>query len=347
MIKSMTAYSEASHIENSIRCDVEIRSYNSRHLDIALYLPKSFSRYEDGIKKLIAAKLSRGRIEIRIGIEDQSDDAVQFQIDLPRVEAYYRALAELKGQLDKFAIDAGFPLDSDSSIGSNITIEQILEGKDMIKPAEKRQYDDHLIWETVSKAVDSALESLERMRSSEGDNLAKDLTERLNYIEDALLKIEGEAALMPQIYRDRLTERVAAIMNINLGNHHSIAVDGNIAGNSDINGVTDANNRINSNHGQGLEHIIDPVRLAQEVAILADKSDISEEIVRARSHIILFRDIIDSPEPGGRKLNFLIQEFNREFNTMGSKSGRTELSHKIVELKSELEKIREQIQNIE
>lgn len=152
---------------------------------------------------------------------------------------------------------------------------------------------------------------------------------------------------MPQIYRERLTERVASLMNINLGNHHSIAVDGNIAQNSDINGVIDVNYRINSNQGQGLEHIIDPIRLAQEVAILADKSDISEEIVRARSHIILFRDIIDSPEPGGRKLNFLIQEFNREFNTMGSKSGRTELSHKIVDLKSELEKIREQIQNIE
>ncbi|MBF0412056.1 MAG: YicC family protein [Desulfamplus sp.] len=314
MIKSMTAYAEASHSENCIRCDVEIRSYNSRHLDIALYLPRSFSRYEDGIKKLISSKLSRGRIEIRIGIEDQSDEAVQFQVDIPRAQAYYRALVELKERLDKVSLDSGF------SIKSDISIEQILEGKDMIKSAEKRQDDDLLIWETISKAVDSALDSLEAMRGNEGDNLAKDLMERINYIEDSLLKIESEAASMPQIYRDRLIERVAALIETDNSAKQSVT---------------------------NIDHIIDPVRLTQEVAILADKSDISEEIVRVKSHISLFRNIINSPEPGGRKLNFLLQEFNREFNTMGSKSGRAELSHIIVDLKSELEKIREQIQNIE
>lgn len=314
MIKSMTAYSEASHNENSIQCNVEIRSYNSKNLDISLYLPRAFNRYEDAIKKLIAAKLSRGRIEIRVVIEDQSDDCAMFQVDIPRALSYYKALLQLKEQLN-----SQFPLDSGFSTDSGITIQQILEGKDMIKPAEKREVDDILIWETVSKTMGNALDSLESMRASEGDNLAKDLAERVNYIEGALAKIEVEAALMPQIYKERLVERISALMNTNLVN----------------------------NETQNLEHLIDPVRLAQEVAILADKSDISEEIVRARSHISLFRDIIKSDEAGGRKLNFLIQEFNREFNTMGSKSGKAELSHIVVDLKSELEKIREQIQNIE
>lgn len=310
MIKSMTAYAEASNIENSTRCDVEIRSYNSRHLDIALYLPRSFSRYEEGIKKLIAAKLSRGRIEIRISIEDQSEDSVQFQVDIPRAQAYYKALLQLK---DQFSLESG------------ILLEHLLDGKEMIKAAEKRQEDDALVWATLSKAVNDALDGLESMRASEGDNLARDLSERMDYIEEALNKVEHEAASMPQIYKERLMERIAALMTTNAGNHG-----------------------ISANHGtQNLEHLIDPVRLSQEAAILADKSDISEEIVRARSHVALFRDIIMSPEPGGRKLNFLIQEFNREFNTMGSKSGRAELSHMIVDLKSELEKIREQIQNIE
>ena len=313
MIKSMTAYAEASHSKESIRCDVEIRSYNSKNLDIALYLPRAFSRCEDGIKKLIAAKLSRGRIEIRVVIEDQSDESIQFQVDIPRVQAYYKALVELKERLDSLSID------SSSSINSVITIAQLLDGKEMIKPSENCDSNDLLIWEVVSKAVNSALDSLESMRASEGGNLAKDLLERIIYIEVSLLKIESEAALMPQIYRDRLMERVAALMNINTVN-------------SDI---------------KNIESLIDPVRIAQEAAILADKSDISEEIVRVRSHVALFRDIIASPEPGGRKLNFLVQEFNREFNTMGSKSGRAELSHIIVDLKSELEKIREQIQNIE
>jgi uncharacterized protein (TIGR00255 family) len=89
------------------------------------------------------------------------------------------------------------------------------------------------------------------------------------------------------------------------------------------------------------------VRISQEAAILADKSDVSEEIARLHSHIKQFREILDSEDAQGRKLNFLIQEFNREFNTIGSKAGNASLSHQVVDLKSELEKIREQVQNIE
>ncbi|NNL77062.1 MAG: DUF1732 domain-containing protein [Desulfobacterales bacterium] len=92
---------------------------------------------------------------------------------------------------------------------------------------------------------------------------------------------------------------------------------------------------------------IDPGRLAQEAAFLADRSDISEEIVRAESHVEQFRHIMRSNEPGGRKLNFLLQELHREFNTMGSKLGQLNTSHTVVNIKSELEKIREQIQNVE
>jgi uncharacterized protein (TIGR00255 family) len=92
---------------------------------------------------------------------------------------------------------------------------------------------------------------------------------------------------------------------------------------------------------------IDPDRIAQEAAFLADRSDISEEVVRAASHIKQFRTIMNSAEPAGRKLNFLLQELNREFNTMGSKTANTNVSHIIVEVKSDLEKIREQLQNIE
>ncbi|MBF0259984.1 MAG: DUF1732 domain-containing protein, partial [Desulfamplus sp.] len=250
------------------------------------------------------------RIEIRIAIEDQSEEASQFQVDLPRAQSYYKALCQLKDQF---------------SLESAISIEHLLDGKEMIKPAEKRLDDDTVIWNSVAKAVSVALDSLEAMRASEGENLAKDLVERMDYIEGALSKIEQEATSLPQIYKDRLMERISALMSTN-GTQHGIA----------------------ASHGSpNFEHLIDPVRLSQEAAILADKSDISEEIVRARSHVTLFRNIITSPEPGGRKLNFLIQEFNREFNTMGSKSGRAELSHMIVDLKSELEKIREQIQNIE
>jgi uncharacterized protein (TIGR00255 family) len=293
MIKSMTAFSEASYTENDIRAEVEIRSYNSKNLDVALYLPGFCRRFEDGIKKIVAGILSRGRVEIRISVKDESEDAVSFAVDEKRARAYYKALASLKQNL---------------AIDSVITLDHVLAGREMIQDEEK-ETDFDLVWQAVSSAVTQALSALTTMRANEGENLAKDLEERMNLIEVELTTIEDRAADIPKIYRDRLMERISRLT-------------------------------------AGVE-ALDPVRLSQEAAILADKSDISEEIVRVHSHIKQFREILSSSEPAGRKLNFLIQEFNREFNTMGSKSGQAELSHTIVNLKSELEKIREQVQNIE
>jgi uncharacterized protein (TIGR00255 family) len=189
-----------------------------------------------------------------------------------------------------------------------VTLDQLLEGRDMILAAEK-ETDADQVAAVITRAVDMALAGLDDMRTVEGRNLALDLLARMDDIESRMDVIEADAAALPEIYRQRLVDRMETLT-------------------------------------RGVEGF-DPVRLAQEAALLADKSDISEEIVRARSHIQQFRDIADADEPGGRKLNFLIQEFNREFNTMGSKSGKAALSHTIVELKSELEKIREQVQNIE
>lgn len=293
MIKSMTSFAEASHLTEQVRCDVEIRSYNSRHLDIGLHLPRSFNRFEEGIRKLIAEKVARGRVEIRVSIEEPSEDSVRFKIDVGRAKAYYQALDTLKKR---------FGLESD------ITLEILLGGGDMIR-SEERDKDFDFLWDIVSHALLCAIDDLDSMRVREGTHLEADLEGRLCLIEDRLSLVEKEAAAIPALYRERLMEKIERLTS----------------------GVGD----------------IDAVRLAQEAAILADKSDISEEIVRALSHINQFREIMASPEPGGRKLNFLVQEFNREFNTMGAKAGSTELSHTIVELKSELEKIREQVQNIE
>ncbi|MBF0201602.1 MAG: YicC family protein [Desulfamplus sp.] len=294
MIKSMTAYAAASHMEKDVKCDVEIRSYNSRHLDIALYLPRSFSGYEDAVKKAVAAKVARGRVEVRMDISDHSRDAVTFQVDMTRARAYHRALTDLARE---FSIPS-----------QGITLELLLGGREMIISGEGEENVD-LIRAPLFKALDTALDELDSMRIREGANLSGDIMARIDHIERSLHIIKRDSSSLPLIYRDRLMERIAALTE---------GVDG-----------------------------LDPVRISQEAAILADKSDISEEIVRAYSHVALFRETVESPEPGGRKLNFLIQEFNREFNTMGSKSSRAELSHLIVDLKSELEKIREQIQNIE
>jgi len=158
-------------------------------------------------------------------------------------------------------------------------------------------------------SVEEAGSHLNLMRKKEGENLYSDLASRMDYIEKNLVEIEKEAAKIPPVYKNRLMERISYLT-------------------SDTEGL-------------------DSVRVSQEAAILADKSDVSEEIVRLYSHIKQFRDILESEDSQGRKLNFLIQEFNREFNTIGSKAGNADLSHMVVDLKSELEKIREQVQNIE
>ncbi len=293
MIKSMTAYGESSETDNGITATAEIRSYNSRHLDLALYLPKNCSRFEDDLKKLAGRTVARGRVELRLTVEDESDDAVSFKVDETRAKAYYRALTHLQKTI---------------GLNSEITLEQLLGGRDMILPGEGK---DNLesIRPVIVKAVAAAFEELDAMRLKEGKNLAEDLEKRISFLEEKMVGVKTLSKDIPVVYKERLMERIARLTG---------SMDG-----------------------------IDPVRLSQEAALLADKSDITEEIVRAHSHIKQFRGILESGEPGGRKLNFLIQEFNREFNTMGSKAGRAELSHTVVDLKSELEKIREQVQNIE
>ncbi len=294
MIKSMTAYAEACHTDSMITAEVVIRSYNSRYLDIALHIPESCTRFEDKIKQLVKNMIVRGRVDIRIIIRDERDDAFEFELDEKKAAAYFKVLEILKKSL---------------SLKSEISIDHLLNVRDIIKSGCKAT-DSGFLWKIVEVALDKALADLDIMRTSEGDNLIEDLNGRLIFIEEKLGKIRQQADKIPEIYKIKLEKRVAALT-------------------SDI-------------------ADIDPVRLAQEVAILADKSDISEEIVRAFSHIKQFREILYSKNRSeGRKLNFLIQEFNREFNTMGAKAGKVELSHIIVDVKSELEKIREQIQNIE
>jgi uncharacterized protein (TIGR00255 family) len=178
----------------------------------------------------------------------------------------------------------------------------------VLKSAEAAA-DPERVWPAAEKALIQALDELEAMRRREGEHLARDLHARLASVEAALQEIAARAAGLTALIQQRLSERMALLLR----------------------GTVE----------------IDPVRLAQEAAFLADRADISEEIVRAGSHLRQFRDIMAAPEAGGRKLNFLLQELNREFNTMGSKIGDADAAHRVVAVKSELEKIREQVQNVE
>lgn len=164
-------------------------------------------------------------------------------------------------------------------------------------------------WNAVRSAIEKALDALNQMRRNEGKELEKDLRKRLGIMNDTVDKVETlVAARIPQ-ERDKLRERIRELAGDTV--------------------VLDAN------------------RLEMEISLLADKLDVTEECVRFRSHTKFFADAMKSSEPAGRKLNFLIQELNREANTIASKSNDAEISQIVVGVKEEMERVREQIQNLE
>lgn len=293
MIKSMTAYARSENQTAPYTVRVEVRSFNSRHLDVALKLTHGFESLEERIKGIIAETVARGRVDIRVQIHDASEAGIAFEANLPRARAYCEALTQLNHALD---------------LTGQTSIESVLAAGSMIQAVEVEK-DMDAVWPQLEPCLRTAMTDLDAMRRVEGDNMALDFRQRLEAIETMLGEIGDLAAQLPEMVRQRLIERIEALTH----------------------GVVE----------------IDQTRIAQEAALLADRSDISEEIVRANSHIKQFRALMEDDTPAGRPLNFLLQEFNREFNTMGSKSGKAAMSHIIVVVKSELEKLREQIQNVE
>jgi uncharacterized protein (TIGR00255 family) len=289
----MTAFARAEDTEKEISVLVEIRSYNSRHLDIVLHVPHRYLAFEEKIKGLVSNQISRGRIEINLQIREDVEQAKTFEINVPKAKAYFDSLIQLKEQLN---------------IDSELSLDLLVGMGDIIKPAEMDR-DMEAYWSIVENCINQALDDLVTMRTREGEYIGKDIADRLDDIENNINQIEEESEGILDYYKNRLEERISVLTK----------------------GVVE----------------IDPDRVAQEAAFFADRSDISEEIVRVRSHINQFKTIMNSTEPAGRKLSFLLQELNREFNTIGSKTEKTNVSHTVVAVKSELEKIREQLRNVE
>jgi uncharacterized protein (TIGR00255 family) len=167
---------------------------------------------------------------------------------------------------------------------------------------------DEETWGMLRDLVTNSCESLNSMKGREGQALAKDLEERLAILRKQLDTVSERAPMRPLELRDRLMERLKPLL-------------------ADVE--------------------LDPTRVAQEVAFYADRLDCTEECVRLSAHIDQFRHLIDGPELAGRKLNFLLQEMNREANTIGSKANDVEIQHAVIVIKEELERLREQVQNVE
>lgn len=193
-------------------------------------------------------------------------------------------------------------------IEDEISLDLLLSREDIIRSAQM-DGDLEARWPVIQGCLRQAMDELDAMRMREGEALAADLHSRLDHLAENIKQIERLSADLLSHYQARLKERI------------SVLTKGTVS--------------------------VEPERIAQEAAILADKSDISEEIVRVASHLGQFRAIMDAEEPAGRKLNFLLQEFNREYNTIASKTGNTSVAYLSVDAKAEVEKMREQIQNVE
>jgi len=293
MMKSMTAFSSVEKQRDDMNVQMEIRSYNSRHLDLNVRMTYGYMAVEEKLRSLIAEYIVRGRVEIKVGIRDESETGYAFEVDAPKAMAYFDALTALKDHL---------------GATGDIPLELVVSKGEVIRPLD-RDRDIDRAWGVVEICAKEVLSELDAMRLREGENIADDFAMRLSKIEHYLTEIEGSSQGLIAVYKNRLKERILVLTK-------------------DVVKV-------------------DEGRIEQEAALLADKSDISEELVRAASHIKQFRSLMAGEDPSGQPLNFLLQEMNREFNTIGSKTGKADVAHAVVAVKSELEKLREQVQNIE
>lgn len=292
MMKSMTGYGRGKWEEGSKRIEAEMKSFNHRYLDVFPHLPRRLNPLEGQVRNFIKQRLSRGRIDVYVKINESSEAQQRLELDWPFVQEVHLALKALQER---------FNLPGEIRLETLAGFKEIFTKKEVEPDLEKE-------WIEVRAALEEALAALEAMRSTEGNVLTEDLTRRLDLIAKTAEAVRERAPAVLAAVRDRLGQRVKELVG-------------------------------------GME--LDEGRLAQEVAYLAERSDITEELVRIHSHLTQFRDLLKSEEPVGRKMEFLLQEVNREVNTIASKANDAQISQMATGMKSEVEKIREQIQNVE
>ena len=293
IMKSMTGFGRGAVTENNFSVSVELKTVNNRFLDISLRLSSEMQPLETEIKRLISSRLSRGRVDVNLQYERIEE--VEYELNRPMIAGY---LAAMKKMQDEFGL-AGEP-----------DLNVVARLPNIMQPRKEDVSEAFSFG--VAAAVATAIEDLEKMRSSEGEMLKTELSERLDAIERRLPMIESEAASITEEYRQRLSKRI-----------------GDMLAKSDS------------------QIEIDQGRLAQEIAYLSDRADISEEIARLKTHIEHFRNIMDEEKEVGKRLDFLTQELNREANTITSKTNNMIVKENALAIKSEIEKIREQVQNVE
>jgi uncharacterized protein (TIGR00255 family) len=292
MIRSMTGYGRGGIEMDGRSYTVEIKSVNHRYCDLNIKIPKSLLPLEDRIRKTVQSKLNRGKIDLFLtqNLFDKKD--VSAFLNKSLADSYYSCLSEIKERY---------------SLKDEVSLSLITKFPEVITTRQEDE-DVEQLWESLSKALNDALDMMVQMREREGLKLKEDVIGKCKGIKDMVLVIEEKSADIVQEYQNKLKLRLDDLLK---------------------------------------DYKVDESRLAMEVALMADKSSIDEEIVRLKSHLIQVRETMELDEPVGRKLDFIIQEMNRETNTIASKASNLDVINIMLGIKNEIEKIREQVQNLE
>lgn len=292
MIKSMTGFGRAKCEYEGREYNVEIKSVNHKYSDVSIKIPRQISYLEEKVRKEILTKVSRGKIDVFITLQDYSEKGKNIKINKELAKVYISQLRELA---------------EETGITADIDVIDISKFPEVLNISN--QDNEEIYWDELRGVLDTALDNFVAMRETEGNKICDDLKVRMERIKEKVSKISSYSAGLVEEYIVKLNARVKELMS------------------------TD---------------VIDENRLAQEIVIFSDKSSIQEELTRLDSHISQFLDLLSNANsPVGKKLDFIIQEMNREVNTIGSKANSTKISEGVIELKTEIEDVREQIQNIE
>ena len=291
-VMSMTGFGRGFVEREGRKLLLELKGVNHRFLDISMRLPKSLGSLEEKLKRRLQEKLSRGHVDVYLKYQNEAEGSKTVCVDEVLLSAYLASLKHIRKRHD---------------LKNDVALSTVLRMPDVIE-AQSVEDDEDLLTELLFEAAGLALGEMESMRAAEGERLKADLLAKLEGMAAEMSGIEKRAPAIVQEYREKLTARIAELMQ---GNQ------------------------------------LDEQRLATEVALMADRSSIDEEIVRFKSHMKLFADTLKSGGAIGRKLDFIVQEMNREVNTICSKASDMAVINSAVALKGDVEKLREQVQNIE
>ena len=291
MIKSMTGFGRYEYQTGSKKFTVELKGVNHRYLDVNIRMPKKFNFFETAIRTLLKQYALRGKVDIFITYEDNSESQAALKYNETLAAEYMRYFKQM---------EESFGIDNDIRVSTLAHCSEVLT-------MEEKPDDEDALWSGLQMALKGAFAQFIETRTTEGENLKKDILNKLSGMETLVGHVEERSPQIVEEYRKKLEDKI-----------HEL-----------------------------LEVPVDENRMAAEVILYADKICTDEETVRLKSHISHMRDTLEETEGIGRKLDFIAQEMNREANTILSKANDLEVSNYAIGLKTEIEKIREQIQNIE